>query len=195
MRYCSNSHFRFSVFWSFIIKISCLTGRDLAFYSCWSQIEGTKWNAAACVRSSSTAQGHEGSLHVSVHVPASREAVGLVQSWADPLSTVRPESMAPGWPWPCTSPPSQLESLPGLHCGESPHPGYPRWSSLSVSKLLGGAQYVLTGQHIVCKMPLTSWFIPAPESCTELVALCSWWVPVEDQALPVPQPCRDWADS
>lgn len=67
-----------------------------------------------------------------------------------------------------------------LHCNESLHPGHPRWynssywSYLSMSKLLGGAQYVLTvnfGQRIVCKMPLTSWCLPAPGWCTRLVAL------------------------
>lgn len=140
-----------------MIKITCLTGRDLAFYSCWSQIEGARWNAAACVRSSSTVQGYKWSLNMSVRVPASREAMGLVQSWADPLSTVHSENRVQGWPWPRTSPLSQPESLTGLHCGESPHPGCPGWSSLSMSQLLGGAQYVLTGscgQHIVCHLPV-----------------------------------------
>lgn len=74
------------------------------------------------------------------------------------------------------------------HCHESPHPGHPRWynssygSYLSMSKLLGGAQYILTGsfgQHVVCKnaiyllVPVGPWVMhTAGGSCH------SWWVPM-----------------
>lgn len=54
-----------------------------------------------------------------------------------------------------------------------------------MSKLLGGAQYILTGrfgQHIACKKPFTSW-------CLWALAGGSPW----GTRLWVPQPCRGWA--
>lgn len=68
------------------MKISCLAGRGLVSYIVGHSPGRPRRNAAACVRRSSAAQGHEGSLHTRVRVPAGRGAVGSVWSWADAVS-------------------------------------------------------------------------------------------------------------
>lgn len=110
----------------------------------------------------------------SVHVLASRGSVGSARSWAAPFSwPPQPRASrgaAPGWPWPRKSPRCQPDSLPMLFTGMSHRIqdilddtiALSR-SYLSMSKLLGGPQYVTDRQcwSAHCMQSATDLLVPS----------------------------------
>lgn len=174
--YCPNIHFRFSVSEVSCLKLVVLLEDIWLHVALSHSIGGTSWNAAACVRRSSVSQKVEG--------PWAQGRAG--QMWVAGLCSPRVAwatdiSVGPDW-------------LPALftavsHCIQVilDHTWALNGSSLSMSKLLGGAQNALTGkfdQHNVykCHLPpgaLCPWVMLRADDCP-----CNWCVPMGNQAVP-----------